>query len=103
MVVQNPDFYGEIRHYSELAQICHKAGALLVVVVTEILSLGAIRPPGEMGADIVAAEGQSLGNALNFGGPHVGLFASRDQFVETQIFQLESVKAGNSIDTTLRR
>src|SRR6266851_1578823 len=73
--------YGEVRDYSELAQICHDAGALLVVVVTEILSLGAIRPPGEMGADIVAAEGQSFGNALNFGGPHVGLFASREKFV----------------------
>ena len=53
-----------------------QAGALLVVVVTEIVSLGAIKPPGEMGADIVAAEGQSFGNALNFGGPHVGLFAT---------------------------
>src|ERR1700693_5438640 len=81
VIVQNPDFYGEIRDYSELARICHEAGALLVVVVTEILSLGAIRPPGEMGADIVAAEGQSFGNALNFGGPHVGLFASREKFV----------------------
>src|ERR1700732_2327274 len=81
VVVQNPDFYGEIRDYSELAQLCHRASALLVVVVTEILSLGAIEPPGEMGADIVAAEGQSFGNALNFGGPHVGLFASREKFV----------------------
>ena len=74
--MQNPDFYGEVRDYSELAEICHRQGALLVVVVTEVISLGAIRPPGEMGADIVAAEGQSLGNALNFGGPYVGLFAS---------------------------
>jgi glycine dehydrogenase subunit 1 len=81
VVVQNPDFYGEIRDYSALAESCHRAGALLVVVVTEILSLGAMRPPGEMGADIVAAEGQSLGNALNFGGPYLGLFASRDRFV----------------------
>src|SRR5438477_4041417 len=50
VVVQNPDFYGEIRDYSALAQLCHQAGALLVVIVTEILSLGAIKPPGEMGA-----------------------------------------------------
>jgi len=55
IVVQNPDFYGEIRDYSALAQRCHQSGALLVVIVTEILSLGAIRPPGEMGADIVPA------------------------------------------------
>jgi glycine cleavage system P protein (glycine dehydrogenase) subunit 1 len=99
VVVQNPDFFGEIRDYSELAQICHDAGALLVVVVTEILSLGAIRPPGEMGADIVAAEGQSLGNALNFGGPHVGLFATRDKFVR----QMPGRLVGQTVDADGRR
>jgi glycine dehydrogenase subunit 1 len=99
VVVQNPDFYGEIRDYSELAQICHEAGALLVVVVTEILSLGAIRPPGEMGADIVAAEGQSFGNALNFGGPHVGLFASREKFVR----QMPGRLVGETHDAEGRR
>ncbi len=99
VVVQNPDFYGEIRDYSELARICHEAGALLVVVVTEILSLGAIRPPGEMGADIVAAEGQSLGNALNFGGPHLGLFASRDKFVR----QMPGRLVGETVDADGRR
>ena len=99
IVVQNPDFYGEIRDYSELARACHGAGALLVVVVTEILSLGAIRPPGEMGADIVAAEGQSLGNALNFGGPHVGLFASRDKFVR----QMPGRLVGETVDADGRR
>jgi glycine dehydrogenase subunit 1 len=99
VVVQNPDFYGEIRDYSELAQRCHQAGALLVVIVTEILSLGAIRPPGEMGADIVAAEGQSFGNALNFGGPHVGLFASRDKFVR----QMPGRLVGETADAEGRR
>jgi glycine dehydrogenase subunit 1 len=99
IVVQNPDFYGELRDYSELACICHDAGALLVVVVTEILSLGAIRPPGEMGADIVAAEGQSFGNALNFGGPHVGLFATRDKFVR----QMPGRLVGQTADADDRR
>jgi glycine dehydrogenase subunit 1 len=99
VVVQNPDFYGEIRDYSELARICHEAGALLVVVVTEMLSLGAIRPPGEMGADIVAAEGQSFGNALNFGGPHVGLFASREKFVR----QMPGRLVGETLDAEGRR
>jgi glycine dehydrogenase subunit 1 len=99
VVAQNPDFYGEIRDYSELARACHDAGALLVVVVTEILSLGAIRPPGEMGADIVAAEGQSLGNPLNFGGPHVGLFASRDKFVR----QMPGRLVGETVDADGRR
>jgi glycine dehydrogenase subunit 1 len=99
VVVQNPDFYGEIRDYSELAQLCHQAGALFVVVVTEMLSLGAIRPPGEMGADIVAAEGQSFGNALNFGGPHVGLFASREKFVR----QMPGRLVGETLDAEGRR
>jgi glycine dehydrogenase subunit 1 len=99
VVVQNPDFFGEIRDYSALAQICHDAGALLVVVVTEILSLGAICPPGEMGADIVAAEGQSLGNALNFGGPYLGLFASRDKFVR----QMPGRLVGETVDADGRR
>jgi glycine dehydrogenase subunit 1 len=99
VVVQNPDFYGEARDYSGLARVCHGAGALLVVVVTEILSLGAIRPPGEMGADIVAAEGQSLGNALNFGGPHVGLFAARDKFVR----QMPGRLVGQTADLDGRR
>jgi glycine dehydrogenase subunit 1 len=99
VVVQNPDFYGEIRDYSDIARACHDAGALFVVVVTEILSLGAIRPPGEMGADIVAAEGQSLGNTLNFGGPHVGLFASRDKFVR----QMPGRLVGETVDADGRR
>jgi glycine dehydrogenase subunit 1 len=99
LVVQNPDFFGEIRDYSGLAQTCHDAGALLVVIVTEILSLGAVRPPGEMGADIVAAEGQSFGNALNFGGPHVGLFATRDRFVR----QMPGRLVGQTVDADGRR
>src|SRR6201988_2291386 len=99
VVVQNPDFFGEVRDYSVLAQRCHEAGALLVIVVTEILSLGAIRAPGEMGADIVAAEGQSFGNALNFGGPHVGLFATRDRFVR----QMPGRLVGPTVDAAGRR
>src|SRR5215468_4235796 len=99
VVVQNPDFFGEVRDYAELARVCHEAGALLVVVVTEILSLGAVRPPGEMGADIVAAEGQSFGNALNFGGPHVGLFATRDRLVR----QMPGRLVGQTVDAEGRR
>jgi glycine dehydrogenase subunit 1 len=99
VVVQNPDFFGEVRDHTELARICHEADALLVVVVTEILSLGAVRPPGEMGADIVAAEGQSFGNALNFGGPHVGLFATRDRLVR----QMPGRLVGQTVDAEGRR
>jgi glycine dehydrogenase subunit 1 len=99
VVVQYPDFFGELRDCSALAARCHQAGVLLVVVVNEIVSLGAVRPPGAMGADIVAAEGQSLGNALNFGGPYVGLFAAREQHVR----QMPGRLVGQTTDADGRR
>src|SRR6202012_4297110 len=99
VVVQNPDFFGRVRDYSALSEACHAAGALLVVVVTEVVSLGAITPPGEMGADIVVAEGQSIGNALNFGGPHLGLFATRDKYVR----QMPGRLCGQTLDAEGRR
>jgi len=99
VVVQNPDFFGHVRDYSELTAACHERGALLVVVVTEALSLGALMSPGEMGADIVAGEGQSLGNGLNFGGPHLGLFATREQFVR----QMPGRLAGQTVDAEGQR
>jgi glycine dehydrogenase subunit 1 len=99
VVVQNPDVFGHVRDYSELAKACQAKGALLVVVVTEILSLGAVKSPGEMGADIVAAEGQSLGNGLNFGGPHLGLFATREKYVR----QMPGRLAGQTVDADGRR
>ncbi|MGH7052972.1 MAG: aminomethyl-transferring glycine dehydrogenase subunit GcvPA, partial [Stellaceae bacterium] len=99
VVVQNPDFWGELSDYSDLARACHDKGALLVVVVTEIVSLGAVRPPGDMGADIVAAEGQSIGNMMNFGGPHLGLFAAREKFVR----QMPGRLVGETVDAEGRR
>ncbi len=81
VVVQNPNILGHIADLSELAARCHEKGALLIAVVTEPVALGAIRSPGEMGADIVVGEGQSLGVGLQFGGPYVGLFATRDKYV----------------------
>jgi glycine dehydrogenase subunit 1 len=99
VVVQNPGCFGEVRDHSALAEACHRAGALLVVVVSEAVSLGLVKPPGEMGADIVAAEGQSLGNAVSFGGPHVGLFASREKFVR----QMPGRLAGETTDVEGRR
>jgi glycine dehydrogenase subunit 1 len=99
VVVQNPSFFGHIRDYSALAEACHAVGALLVVVVNEVVSLGALKPPGEMGADIVAAEGQSLGVPMGFGGPHVGLFATRDRYVR----QMPGRLAGETVDAEGRR
>ncbi len=99
VVVQNPGFFGELRDYAALAAACHAKGALLVVAVTEPVSLGLVRPPGAMDADIVAGEGQSLGNALGFGGPYLGLFATRDKFVR----QMPGRLAGETVDTEGRR
>lgn len=81
VIVQTPDVFGNVRDLTALAKACEANGALLVAVVTEAMSLGALRSPGEMGADIVVGEGQSIGNGLNFGGPYVGLFATRDKLI----------------------
>ena len=94
VVVQNPGFFGHIRDLGPLAEACHSAGALLVVAVTEVVSLAAVSPPGAMGADIVAAEGQSLGVGLQFGGPYVGLFATAERFVR----QLPGRLCGKTVD-----
>ncbi len=72
---------GGVRDLSEIARAAHGKGALVIIAVTEAVSLGALKAPGEMGADIVVAEGQSLGNSLNFGGPYVGLFATKQKFM----------------------
>jgi glycine dehydrogenase subunit 1 len=83
VVVQNPNVFGVVTDVAAIAQAAHAAGALLIVVTTEALAYGLIKSPGEMGADIAVAEGQSIGNGLNFGGPYVGLFACREKFVRT--------------------
>ena len=99
VVVQSPDVFGLIRNLKPVAEAAHAKGALLVAVVTEVVSLGLIEPPGAQGADIVAAEGQSIGNGLNFGGPYVGLFATREKFVR----QAPGRLAGETVDASGRR
>ncbi|MBI1206469.1 MAG: aminomethyl-transferring glycine dehydrogenase subunit GcvPA [Azospirillum sp.] len=99
VVVQNPSVFGQVRDLSALAAACRAKGALLIVVVTEAVSLGLLTPPGEMGADIVAAEGQSLGNALNFGGPYVGLFAAKEKYVR----QIPGRLTGETLDADGKR
>lgn len=81
LVVQSPNFFGCIEDLNALADAAHSVGALLVVVVTEAISFGLLRSPGNCGADIVVGEGQSFGIPMSFGGPHVGLFATQDKFV----------------------
>ncbi len=80
VVVQSPNFYGCVEDLSAFAEQVHAAGALLVVVVTEAASFGLLRSPGACGADIVVAEGQSFGVPVSFGGPYVGLFATREKY-----------------------
>ena len=99
VVVQNPDVFGQVRDLKPLAEKVHAAGALLIVAVTEVVSLGLVTPPGEMDADIVVGEGQSIGNALSFGGPYVGLFASRTKFVR----QMPGRLVGETVDAEGKR
>ena len=81
LVVQSPNFFGCIEDLKSLADAAHAVGALFVVVVTEAISFGLLKTPGECGADIVVGEGQSWGVPMGFGGPHVGLFATQEKFV----------------------
>jgi glycine dehydrogenase subunit 1 len=99
VIVQNPDVFGNLRDLAPIASACREKGALLVAVVTEVMSLGAIKSPGEMGADIVVGEGQSIGNGLIFGGPYVGLFATREKFVR----QMPGRLCGQTVDADGRR
>lgn len=99
VVVQYPDILGRISDLSLLSEKVHEAGALLIVVVTEPVALGAIRAPGDMGADIVVGEGQSIGVGLQFGGPYLGLFATRQKFVR----QMPGRLCGQTVDAEGRR
>ena len=99
VVVQYPDILGRITDLTPIAEAAHAAGALLIAVVTEPVALGAIRSPGEMGADIVVGEGQSIGVGLQFGGPYVGLFACREKHVR----QMPGRLAGETVDAEGKR
>jgi glycine dehydrogenase subunit 1 len=99
VVVQTPDVYGHLHDLRPIAEKAHAAGALLIAVVTEVVSLGLVTSPGEMGADIVVGEGQSIGNGLNFGGPYVGLFASRMKYVR----QMPGRLVGETVDADGKR
>ena len=78
VVVQYPDILGRLPDLAKIAEAAHEKGALLIAVNTEPVALGAVKSPGELGADIVVGEGQSIGVGLQFGGPYLGLFAVRD-------------------------
>ncbi|PBN43148.1 aminomethyl-transferring glycine dehydrogenase subunit GcvPA [Sphingobium sp. D43FB] len=99
VVVQYPDILGRVADLTPLADAVHAAGALLVAVVTEPVALGALVPPGEMGADIVVGEGQSIGVGLQFGGPYLGLFACKQKYVR----QMPGRLCGETVDAAGKR
>ncbi|RHW17878.1 aminomethyl-transferring glycine dehydrogenase subunit GcvPA [Sphingomonas gilva] len=99
VVVQFPDILGRIGDLSELAARCAANKALLIAVVTEPVALGALRSPGEMGADIVVGEGQSIGVGLQFGGPYVGLFGAKEKYVR----QMPGRLCGETVDAEGKR
>lgn len=99
LVVQSPNFFGCIEDVAALAEKAHAVGALMVVGVTEAISLGLLKSPGACGADIVIAEGQSFGVPLSFGGPYVGLFATREKYAR----QIPGRLVGEAYDKQGRR
>ena len=99
VVVQSPSFYGHLVDLRAIAEKVHAVGALLIAVFTEVVALAAIEPPGAQGADIVVGEGQGIGNALSFGGPYVGLFATRQRFIR----QMPGRLCGETVDADGRR
>ena len=99
IVVQSPNFFGAVEDIARLADAAHAKGALLIVAVAEAISLGLLRPPGACGADIVIAEGQSLGVPLSFGGPYVGLFAVSERHAR----QMPGRLVGEAYDKQGRR
>lgn len=98
VIVQYPDFFGRIYDYTKLAEVVHSTGALLAISVNPI-ALGLLKTPGEMNADIVTGEGQPLGIPLSYGGPYLGLFATRKEYVRKMAGRL----AGETIDNRGQR
>lgn len=99
LVVQSPNFFGCVEALAALADAAHAKGALLIVAITEAMSLGLLKSPGACGADIVVAEGQSFGVPLSFGGPYLGLFATREKYAR----QIPGRLVGEAYDKKGRR
>ncbi|HVP90204.1 MAG TPA: aminomethyl-transferring glycine dehydrogenase subunit GcvPA, partial [Terriglobales bacterium] len=99
VVVGYPNFFGVVEDLGTLAEVAHAQQALLISATSEALALGLLQPPGAYGADIVVAEGQSLGIPMSYGGPGVGLFATRNEFVRMMPGRL----VGEAVDGAGRR
>jgi glycine dehydrogenase subunit 1 len=98
VIVQNPNFFGSIEDLADIAAMAHAKGALLVVSVYPI-SLGLLKNPGSMGADIVTGDGQSLGNPLSFGGPSFGFISTLKKYIRN----LPGRIVGETVDRERRR
>lgn len=98
VIIQNPNYFGQFEDVSELSEIVHSFGALLICIVDPI-SLGLFKPPGEYGADVVVADGQCLGIPAYFGGPHLGVFATKKKYVR----QLAGRIVGQTVDVAGKR
>ncbi len=83
VVIQSPNFFGVVEDLGALGERIHGCGALMIVGFSEAVAYGILKPPGAMGADIVAGEGQSLGIPISYGGPYLGIFATLETFVRT--------------------
>jgi glycine dehydrogenase subunit 1 len=99
VIVQSPNVFGTVTDLGKIGEAAHSAGALMVATFTECLAFGLIEPAGAYGADIVCGEGQSIGNALNFGGPYVGLFATKEKYIR----QMPGRVAGETLDADGKR
>jgi glycine dehydrogenase subunit 1 len=99
VVIQQPNFFGCLEDVERISQLAHAHDALLVIGVSEPLSLALLQPPGSLGADIVVGEGQSFGNAVSFGGPYIGFFASKENFLRSMPGRL----VGETVDFEGRR
>jgi glycine dehydrogenase subunit 1 len=97
VLIQSPNFFGTIENVAAIAEIAHKAGAMLVVSIAEAVSLGIVEPPRQ--ADIIAMEAQSFGVPMGFGGPYCGVIATREKFVR----QMPGRLVGQTVDTKGRR
>jgi glycine dehydrogenase subunit 1 len=99
VVIQQPNFFGCLEDVERIARLAHAHDVLLVVAVAEPLSLALLQPPGALGADLVVGEGQSFGNAVSFGGPYIGFFASKENFLRSMPGRL----VGETVDLEGRR
>ncbi|UCE37145.1 MAG: aminomethyl-transferring glycine dehydrogenase subunit GcvPA [Thermoplasmata archaeon] len=99
VIVQFPNFFGNIEELKEIGDLAHKNDSIFVTNVVEPISLGLLKPPGAFGADVVVGEAQALGNPLNYGGPHLGFMATKEEFLK----KIPGRISGLTLDTSGER